>query len=95
MPVAAACARVHHERTLFLMLFRYLHAHLEEIFTNLSAVSVYAPSGNTGGVEVKPPPRASPPSLSKRSDEASAAAVQLRLSDSLAGHWHAGRSYVA
>ena len=36
--------------TLFL---RYLHAHLEEIFTNLSAISVYAPSGNTGGVEVK------------------------------------------
>lgn len=30
---------------------KYLHAHLEEIFTNLSAVSVYAPSGNTGGVE--------------------------------------------
>jgi hypothetical protein len=51
--IFSGCGHVQVFLTLFL---RYLHAHLEEIFTNLNAVSVYAPSGNTGGVEVANPP---------------------------------------
>ena len=48
--IFSGCGHVQVFLTLFL---RYLHAHLEEIFTNLNAVAVYAPSGNTGGVEVE------------------------------------------
>jgi hypothetical protein len=66
MLVAAASLRTRDDLNLTFILFRYLHAHLEEIFTNLSAVSVYAPSGNTGGVEVNLLPSLPSPSPSKR-----------------------------